>query len=197
VISDTSAVVYLLLFGRLTLGSVFAFSSVTKLATSSAFVDAVRRIGVLPHRLVRPVAMTVVVAELGIAIALLIGTAIKAALVLALVLLFLFSLVLVWSLSRGRQVTCRCFGGLSTRPASWAAVLRNTLLGMLALVTLASARRDPGAFVLTSLPAADVIVTGLLALTTLALLALIGEAGTSVRGLVLSQPTHIRHRNVT
>jgi hypothetical protein len=162
-----------LLFGRLTLGIVFALSGITKLANVHAFVASVGDFRLLPRRLVAPFAVGVVAAELASAAALLRGIGVEAAAVVVLVLLAIFTTALVRSLSRGRTVVCRCFGELSARSLSWTAVLRNGLLLALAAATVVSAWIDGD----QPPPSGDVAAVLLLVLGSLAVLALVGEAG--------------------
>jgi hypothetical protein len=170
----------LLLFGRITLGLVFASSGVSKLANMDGFRTALETFGLPPARVTNLIARIIVLAELAVAAALLVGVAVEGALIAVLVLLTVFTVALARSLVQGRRVVCRCFGELSTRPASWGAVLRNILLlasGVTALLGSQSAVSDT--LLLTT---ADVVVVGMLSLSALALAALLGEAGSLVRG---------------
>jgi putative oxidoreductase len=97
---------------RLTIGLVFAIAAVAKWARPGAAVSAVRGYGLLPERLVRPVALVLPAAESVLAVALLGGLAPRAALVGAAVLLTFFGGLVAWTTARGRQVNCGCLGSV-------------------------------------------------------------------------------------
>jgi uncharacterized membrane protein YphA (DoxX/SURF4 family) len=163
---------YLVLFGRVTLGLVFALSGGAKLADLHGFVASVGEFRQLPEPLVRPFAIAVVFAEFALAALLVAGAAVELALIVALILLAVFTIVVVRSLRAGQVVTCRCFGQLSRRPVSWGAVLRNLALMWLALVTLGA---DLSAGV-APVSAADALSAGLLFVGMLAALAFVSQA---------------------
>lgn len=174
---DTTASVYVALFGRFTLGLVFALSGLTKATNLAGFAASVTEFRLLPARAVRPVALGIVAAELCTAGALLAGVGTGIALAAAVVLLTVFTGVLTRALRRGQRVACHCFGELSARSTSWSAVGRNVLLialGVVALATAASGGPLP--------PAANTAAIGLLSLGALAVLALLGEMSVLVGG---------------
>ena len=59
--------------------------------------------------------------------------------VAAFALLLVFTVVLITTISSGRLVACRCFGGTSDEPVSWGQVVRNVwLLSLAAVASLAT-----------------------------------------------------------
>ncbi|MEM9134459.1 MAG: MauE/DoxX family redox-associated membrane protein [Actinomycetota bacterium] len=85
-------------------------------------------------RLRRPEVLVplVIATELAVAIALLTVPPLGA--MAAFALLAAFTVVLVGVLRSGREVACRCFGSLSSRPISRSTVGRNAVLAALAAV---------------------------------------------------------------
>ncbi len=161
-----------LVFGRTTLVLAFGLSALAKLAQVAAFVATVRDFGLLPRYLTAPVAAILLAMESAVAVLLLLGAAMQVAAIAALILLGAFSIALVHTLSQGRRVACRCFGGLSAEPATWIAVVRNVLLAIAAAVTFAAARSAPSGLI----PAVYIMPGGLLALSFLATLIILNEA---------------------
>jgi len=103
------------------------------------------------------------VVELGLAVALLAApTAGGGA---ALVLLGGFSAVLARALHRGVEVRCACFGRAGGPPLSWIELVRNGLLGVLAVLALAAGLepRMPAPVPTVAVVAGVVVASGLLA----------------------------------
>ena len=64
--------------------------------------------------------------------------------VAAFALLLAFTVVLITTIRSGRLVPCRCFGGTSDEPVSWAQVVRNVwLLGLAVIASLAGSLQRP------------------------------------------------------
>ncbi len=64
--------------------------------------------------------------------------------VAAFALLLAFTVVLITTISSGRLVACRCFGGTTDEPVSWGQVVRNVwLLSLAVLASLASSLHRP------------------------------------------------------
>lgn len=95
---------------RLALGMVFLAAFIGKLRAPHAIPLGVSGYGLLPGWLVRPVAVTFVVAEAFIAGALLVGMGLDIAIPVAVVLSGAFLVAVVVKLRQGEQVRCACFG---------------------------------------------------------------------------------------
>ncbi len=111
------------------LAGMFALAALTKLrdlkGTRAGFVN----LGLpMPDVLV----WAVPVVELAVAIMLLVAPGWGG--VAAFALLLAFTVVLVTTITSGRLVPCRCFGGLSDEPVSWVQVARNGWLLVIAAV---------------------------------------------------------------
>jgi methylamine utilization protein MauE len=129
---------YLAVAASAMVGLTFLVASVSKLVGRGAlreFVSSVRDLGVLPARAVPPVAVLVVVAELGawMLIAVPLAATAVAGLVLAIGVLVAVTAGVGSALRRGAQASCRCFGP-SGAPLGLRHVVRNTALVCVAAV---------------------------------------------------------------
>lgn len=116
----------LLLLCRLFLAGVFGVAAAAKLADRSGTVKVVGEFG-LPASLARPVSLLLPLAELAVAVLLIItGTAWWGGLG-ALALLLLFTAGIAFNLARGRKPDCHCFGQLRSAPVGRSTLLRNVL----------------------------------------------------------------------
>jgi len=125
------------LVAGLVLAGVFAAAGTAKLADRAGTRTAVAAFGV-PERLAPLFSFVVPLAELTVAILLLPGPTRLAGGAGSLALLGLFSVAIALSLARGRAPECHCFGQLHSAPASWKTLVRNGLLGALAVTVLAA-----------------------------------------------------------
>jgi hypothetical protein len=148
---------------------VFAASSVSKVGSKQsrgAFEESLRLLRLLPGQLVRPLAGTVVSAEIAIALGLgwgvlgLVADAagtrpvIVATLFLTIGLLIVLTCGIAVALVRGTPASCACFGA-SDRPLSRLHVIRNGALLLIAITgaALASATSPGGPEPIGVLPA--------------------------------------------
>lgn len=127
---------YLSIGVRCLVGTVFLVSSASKVVApgaSRAFVASLHDLRLLPPRLVRPLALVVVVGE--IAVWVLLATpaapAVAVGFLLAAGLLVAFAVGIGLATYRGRRVPCRCFGA-STVPLGPRHVVRNGILAAVA-----------------------------------------------------------------
>ncbi|MEU8113260.1 MauE/DoxX family redox-associated membrane protein [Micromonospora sp. NPDC048947] len=101
------------------------------------FVDSVAALRLLPARMVRPAAVTVVAAELAVC-ALLVSlpapSLMAGGLGLAGALLGGFAVTIATALRRGVTASCRCFGGSASVPFGWLHVIRNAALALISLL---------------------------------------------------------------
>jgi peroxiredoxin/uncharacterized membrane protein YphA (DoxX/SURF4 family) len=131
------------LLARLALAGVFLLSGVTKLRDRGGATRAARDLG-LPATVAAPVGALLPFAELAVAGALLAGgTLAFAGGIASLAMLGAFTVAIAANLSLGRHPDCHCFGELSAKPLSWAAVVRNALLLAVATVVVAAGRTQP------------------------------------------------------
>lgn len=123
-----------LLFIVLGLAGILSLSAVMKWRDPRGSVEAVVGFRV-PPRLVPAVSVGLPIAELALAVGLLLLPGVLFALVAWLVFLLFaaFSLVVGSALARGETPRCHCFGRLSAEPIGRGTVMRNIVLSVLAL----------------------------------------------------------------
>lgn len=121
---------HLLLFSAVTTTLAFTLSSAGKATNLAAFEQAVRDLRLVPPRLTKPVALTVLAAEIAVVILIVLGgivpgtALLRAGFLLALGLLVLFTAVLISTPARRLATSCACFGA-TTKPVSGWDVVRN------------------------------------------------------------------------
>ncbi len=124
-----------LLLARLLLALVFLVAGLAKLADLPGSQQAMRDFG-LPNALAAPFGILLPLAELVVAIALLIPVVAWWGALGALVLLLLFVGGISYNLARGRQPDCHCFGQLYSAPAGKSTLIRNLVLAAIAAVVV-------------------------------------------------------------
>jgi peroxiredoxin len=171
-----------LLIARLLLTAVFAFAAIGKLLDRAGSRQAVVDFGV-PDGLSGPVAALLPVAELAVAVALLVPATARWGAVGALVLLGAFVVAIARSMIRGEAPDCHCFGALHSEPAGWRALARNALLVGVAAFVAIGGWNDPGPSAIAWIGRLD--GTGTVALAAgLALALIAGAGGALVVGLL-------------
>jgi uncharacterized membrane protein YphA (DoxX/SURF4 family)/peroxiredoxin len=115
------------LAARVLLAIVFATAGVAKLADPDGTRRAFGDFGV-PNRYVRPVALLLPLAELGIAVAVLITPAARWGAIAAAALLLVFVAGIARAMARGQAPECHCFGQISSSPAGPRTLIRNAVL---------------------------------------------------------------------
>jgi uncharacterized membrane protein YphA (DoxX/SURF4 family) len=114
---------------------VFAVAGIAKLIDRDGARQAVAAFGVR-QPLVAPLATVLPVAELVVALALVVTTTAVPGAAGALVLLGLFIAGVAVNLARGRQPDCRCFGQLHSAPLGYKTLARNATLAALAVLVV-------------------------------------------------------------
>ena len=122
---------------RLALAAVFVLAAVAKLADRARSEEAVANFGI-PDRLAPTVAFLLPLAELAVAPLLVPASTAGFGAVGASALLGLFTLVVALNLKAGKTPDCHCFGQLGTKRIGPGTLVRNGLLGGLAVVVLVS-----------------------------------------------------------
>jgi uncharacterized membrane protein YphA (DoxX/SURF4 family)/peroxiredoxin len=123
------------LLARLALAAVFATAGVAKLADRTRARETLADFGV-PERLTPSAAILMPLAELAVAVALLLTSSARPGAAGALVLLTVFSAAIAANLVAGRTPDCHCFGQLHSSPIGAPSLVRNTLLGTLSALIL-------------------------------------------------------------
>ena len=149
-----AAVTYFVL--RLSLGAICLWAGAEKVRGLTTFAHGVAGYRLLPLRLVRPVAVTIVCTELAVGVLLIADIVPLLAAAGALGLFTVFAVALGASLARGDRGPCHCFGASDAETISPLALIRALALAAMAVVTLVLAGRDLG------LPPNDAILPSLL-----------------------------------
>jgi thiol-disulfide isomerase/thioredoxin len=121
----------LLLCTRVLLAAIFTLAGVTKALDRAGSRKALADFG-LAEQLVIPAALVLPIVELAIAILLLLTRLAYLGASAALGLLILFAIIISISLLKGNTPDCHCFGQIHSGPISWALVVRNGVLAILA-----------------------------------------------------------------
>jgi peroxiredoxin len=136
-----------LLIARLLLAAVFLVAGIAKFADLAGSRQALRDFGV-PAQLSTPLGTLLPLAELAVAVALLLPVTAWWGALGALALLLLFVVGIGYNLVRGRHPDCHCFGQLHSAPAGWLTLIRNLVLATVAGVVVAFGRSMPAPGVL-------------------------------------------------
>jgi uncharacterized membrane protein YphA (DoxX/SURF4 family) len=116
---------------RASLAALFATAAVHKIRDPRAFLRTFSEYEILPRLFTAPGAIALVVAELSIAIGLLVGVSGNQAGLAAVSLLMIYSLAIIVNLCRGRlKIDCGCLGAANGQSLSVRLVLRNGILAI-------------------------------------------------------------------
>jgi uncharacterized membrane protein YphA (DoxX/SURF4 family)/thiol-disulfide isomerase/thioredoxin len=121
-----------LILARFALAAVFAVAAIAKLADMPGSRQALEDFGI-PARRVRAGAIALPAAELLAAVLLVIAPTAQAGGALAALLLGAFVVGIARALAGGRAPDCHCFGQLHSAPAGRETIVRNAVLGLVAL----------------------------------------------------------------
>jgi peroxiredoxin len=132
-----------LLIARVLLSVVFLVAGIAKLADLAGSRAALRDFGV-PAQLATPLGTLLPLAELAVAVALLLPATAWWGALGALVLLLLFVAGIGYNLARGQHPDCHCFGQVHSAPAGWPTLLRNLVLAAIAGLVVAFGKSTPG-----------------------------------------------------
>ncbi len=132
-----------LLLARLVLSAVFLVSGIAKLIDRPGSRQAVQDFGV-PAALAGPSAILLPIAELAVAVALLVRASAWYGALGALLLLLLFVAGISVNMARGRAPDCHCFGQLHSEPVGWRTLARNGVLVVIAAFVAWWGRTDAG-----------------------------------------------------
>jgi len=123
---------YVLLFARIFLAVVFLIAGIGKLLDLKGSKSAMLGFG-LPESLAAPAAIALPIAELIAAILLIPKSTAWWGALLAFLLLAAFVGGIAYNMSKGRAPDCHCFGQIHSEPAGSRTLIRNGLLGAVAL----------------------------------------------------------------
>ena len=133
----------LLLLLRLVLAGVFAVAGLAKLADLAGSRQAMRDFGV-PGKLADLFGLLLPLAELAVAVALVVSIIAWWGGVGALALLLIFVAGIGYNLAHGRTPDCHCFGQIHSAPAGWSTLIRNVVLAGFAGIVVGFGRSTGG-----------------------------------------------------
>src|SRR3954470_21076591 len=131
-----------LLFARLLLCAVFLVAGLAKLADLAGSRQAMRDFGV-PNKLADFFGLLLPLAEIAVAVALVLPLTAWWGAVGALALLLIFVAGIGYNLAQGRTPDCHCFGQLHSAPAGWTTLTRNLVLAGVAGLVVGFGRSMP------------------------------------------------------
>lgn len=123
---------YVLLLARIILAVVFLVAGIGKLLDLKGSKSAMLGFG-LPESLARPAAIALPIVELITAVLLIPKSTAWWGAILAFLLLAAFVAGIAYNMSKGRAPDCHCFGQIHSEPAGPRTLIRNGLLGAVAL----------------------------------------------------------------
>jgi peroxiredoxin/uncharacterized membrane protein YphA (DoxX/SURF4 family) len=164
----------LLMLARLLLSAVFLVAGLAKLADLPGSRQAMRDFGV-PNKLADVFGLLLPLAEIAVAVALVVPFTAWWGAVGALALLLIFVAGIGYNLAQGRTPDCHCFGQLHSAPAGWSTLLRNLVLAGIAGVVVGFGRGTPSPSLTESLSALTATQSFELLAGALVLVVLIGE----------------------
>jgi uncharacterized membrane protein YphA (DoxX/SURF4 family) len=110
------------------LGGMMTFAGCAKLLDAESFLNAIRRLDLVPSWLILPVMIAILQSEIWLGLALVFGlrTRIVAALLAGLVSIFI--IVIAVALLRGATGDCGCFGPIGSEKLGLGLLVRDTLI---------------------------------------------------------------------
>jgi uncharacterized membrane protein YphA (DoxX/SURF4 family) len=127
---------WLATLARLVVAFVFLVGGSQKLLDLPHFYRTIHKYELLPERLTKPIAVTIVWLEVLVGLCLLVDFFTRLVAALALFLLAVFTSIIVLILARGRQVDCGCFGKLYHNPLGLRELGRNIALIVFTITVL-------------------------------------------------------------
>jgi uncharacterized membrane protein YphA (DoxX/SURF4 family) len=124
------------LIARVGLAAVFAVAAVGKLSSLERTRESLAGFGV-PEGLLVPASIALILAEVAVAILLIPPATAVAAAIGAAAFMLVFSVAIVMAMGRGERPDCNCFGQVHSRPVGWGAVVRNVVIGAVAVAVAA------------------------------------------------------------
>lgn len=116
---------YISLVLRLIVGSWFLYAAVDKIVSPYEFSVSIMHYGILPLWAVNGAALALPWIELLAGSALILGYRVRAAALLCLILLIVFTIAVAWAVVNGLTIDCGCFGAGKGEETSWIKVAKN------------------------------------------------------------------------
>jgi uncharacterized membrane protein YphA (DoxX/SURF4 family) len=127
---------YLVVHARWIVGAVLLLAGLSKISHLSKFIETIKLTGLIPIRLQREIAYTIVVLECVLGVCLLLGAKVTLTAALASGLFSSFTFVVFINLKRNNIFDCNCFGPYFQEKITMRTVMRNLTLLLLSLIIL-------------------------------------------------------------
>lgn len=125
-----------ILAARVGVAAVFLFAAFPKLQDPEAFARDIDNYHVLPDAMVGPMAIAMPIAEVLVALALLLGVHARGAALVTAGMLLTFIAAMAQALARGIDLDCGCFGSAAPTQVSGLTIARNVFLLALTLLVM-------------------------------------------------------------
>lgn len=125
-----------ILASRVSVAAVFLFAAFPKLQDPATFARDIDNYHVLPDAMVGPMAIAMPIAEVLVALALLLGVHARGAALVTAGMLVTFIAAMAQALARGIDLDCGCFGSAAPTQVSGLSIGRNVLLLALTLLVI-------------------------------------------------------------
>ena len=177
-----------LLYARLAVGGVFLVSGISKQLDKAGTAASMARYVFLPRGSGKLISNVFPVLEMLVGLLLVFGLFTQLAAVAAVLLFAVFTGLILYDLTHDQNVSCHCFGKLSDDKVTWMSVVRNVFL--MALSVLVAVAFDGwlsldslinGSAPVANANVVDAIPITLLALATVGVVVLGGQAVSTVR----------------
>jgi uncharacterized membrane protein YphA (DoxX/SURF4 family) len=127
---------------RLVAAGIWLFAGIAKIVDLEHFHAQVNAYQLLPGALEAPFAYALPFVEAGVGVYLAIGLFVRPAAILACLLMAAFIIAIAQAWARGLSLDCGCFGAALKEKVGWAALVRDSALGLPSLaLALRPARR--------------------------------------------------------
>jgi len=127
---------YLVVHARWIVGGVLLLAGLAKISHLSKFIETIKLFRLIPFRLAREAAYTIVVVDCVLGVCLLLGVKVTLAAALASALFSSFTFVVFINLKRNNIFDCNCFGPYFQEKITMKTAIRNLTLLLLCLIIL-------------------------------------------------------------
>ena len=121
---------------RILIALVFIISGIIKLLSAKDFISSINSFEVVPVSLQLPIGYLIIMLEIVLGVLILLNVKLNFSLKTIISILIIFTAFLIVKYSEGAEVSCGCFGDLSTGKISISNILRNLILIIVAIVVL-------------------------------------------------------------
>ncbi len=121
---------------RILIALVFIISGILKILNTNKFISAINSFDLIPNSLQVPIGYLIITLEIILGLLILLNIRLNFSLKTIITILIIFTVFLIVKYSEGAEVSCGCFGDLSTGKISILNILRNFLLIIISIIVL-------------------------------------------------------------